>query len=196
MIIVIGIIRVVRIMRIKTYRNWMLRVASRNLGRPSGGVTETRLDTVSTQLIRLLVPSCSLSSQIRGYINARKQWLPSRLPRQSYYRPFPSIVVSLIMAKGDALLSSLRLLPQVADLPLSLTGDHKAYWNKFIGEPFQAQIGPRGKKSANGRTWTREMFIGVFCDEYYPQLSPEARDQYELILGPVSKGLIFTLPFY
>jgi hypothetical protein len=87
--------------------------------------------------------------------------------------------------KGDSLVSNLQLLPQVVGLPHNLTSDHKAYWNKFIGESFKAHIGPRGKKSANGRTWTREMFIGGFCDELYPQLSPESRNQYELILGPV-----------
>ncbi|KAF8600558.1 hypothetical protein BDV93DRAFT_587875 [Ceratobasidium sp. AG-I] len=29
------------------------------------------------------------------------------------------------------------------------------------------------------------MFLTSFCDELYPDLSPEARDQYERILGPI-----------
>jgi hypothetical protein len=92
-------------------------------------------------------------------------------------------------SKTEKLLTTLKLLPEVAKLPLELTSDHKNYWNKFIGEPFLAHIGPRGKKSANGRTWTREMFVGAFCDELYPQLPPLAREQYELILGPVRSFL-------
>jgi len=88
----------------------------------------------------------------------------------------------LAMAKSKIIL---QLLPAVVDLPHAMTDHHKSFWNAFIGEKFLAHIGPRGKKSANGRTWTREMFLGSFCDELYPDLSPEARDQYECILGPV-----------
>ncbi|KAF8594419.1 hypothetical protein BDV93DRAFT_515798 [Ceratobasidium sp. AG-I] len=75
-------------------------------------------------------------------------------------------------------------LPEVADLPHGLIDRHRTLLNPLIGEIFLAQIGPRGKKSANGRTWTREMFLTSFCNELYPNLSPEARDQYERILGP------------
>jgi hypothetical protein len=79
--------------------------------------------------------------------------------------------------------------PELADLPLSLSPDHKIYWNAFVGEPFQNHIGPRGKKSSNARTWTREMFTGDFCDRFFESLSPSHRLEYEAVLGPVS-------PFY
>ncbi|CAE6527001.1 unnamed protein product [Rhizoctonia solani] len=90
--------------------------------------------------------------------------------------------MALVAAKKSKLV--LNLLPEVADLPQNLTPDHKVYWNDYVGEPFQAHVGPRGKKTSNARTWTQELFVGPFCDELYPTLSPEARAQYELILGP------------
>ena len=78
-----------------------------------------------------------------------------------------------------------QLLPEIVDLPHGLIDRHRTFLNPLIGEKFLAHIGPQGKKSANGRTWTREMFLTSFCDELYPDLSPEARDQYERILRPV-----------
>ncbi|KAG8735346.1 hypothetical protein FRC10_010689 [Ceratobasidium sp. 414] len=76
------------------------------------------------------------------------------------------------------------LLPEVSALPENLTDEQKAFWNQLVGDPFRARLGKRGKKSANGRTWTHDQFVGPFCDELYPKLSEEAREQYELLLGP------------
>ncbi|KAF8691957.1 hypothetical protein RHS03_08684, partial [Rhizoctonia solani] len=90
--------------------------------------------------------------------------------------------MALVPGKKSKLVFS--LLPEVADLPQSLTPEHKTYCNDFIGEPFQAHVGPQGKKSSNARTWTQELFAGPFCNKIYPTVSQETRAQYELILGP------------
>lgn len=82
---------------------------------------------------------------------------------------------------------------ELADLPHTLTDEHKSYWNHFVGEPFKDHIGPRGKKSSNARSWTREVFITEFCDKFFDTLSPEVRSDYETILGPV--GIPFVCLF-
>ncbi|KAF8597211.1 hypothetical protein BDV93DRAFT_513527 [Ceratobasidium sp. AG-I] len=83
-----------------------------------------------------------------------------------------------------AVISRFASDPALADLPRNLIDEHKVYWNPSIGDDFKNHIGPRGKKSANARTWTREMFIGGFCDQFFNHLSPEQRSDYEAVLGP------------
>jgi hypothetical protein len=87
----------------------------------------------------------------------------------------------------------ITLLPEVKALPDHLTDDTRPFFNQLVGEPFRSRLGKRGKRSGNGRSWTHDQFVGPFCDEYYPQLSMEAREQYELVLGQVST---FIFIFY
>ncbi|KAG8683205.1 hypothetical protein FRC08_009863, partial [Ceratobasidium sp. 394] len=87
------------------------------------------------------------------------------------------------MAPPAALLKShLASNPALTGLPDNLSDSHKSFWNKYIGDPFKNHIGPRGKKSSNARTWTRDMFTGPFCDEFFPELSPDIRRDYEVAL--------------
>lgn len=86
-----------------------------------------------------------------------------------------------------------NLLPEVAALPSNLIDDHKACCNLIVGDVFRSRLGKRGKKSSNGKTFTHDFFVGAFCDELYPDLSEDARQQYWLILGPVSHFLSYVL---
>lgn len=116
----------------------------------------------------------------------RPGYPPSQGYKNGYHLPSPlnNIIASLSLAVSRSTVI-FQPLAEVADVPHSLIDRHRTFLNPLIGAKFLAHIGPRGKKSANGRTWTREMFLTSFCDELYPNLSPEARDQYERILGPV-----------
>ncbi|KAG8775813.1 hypothetical protein FRC12_001265 [Ceratobasidium sp. 428] len=73
--------------------------------------------------------------------------------------------------------------PALAHLPSSLSAEHRTFWNEYIGEPFQKHIGPRGKKLGSAKTYTRNLFVGPFCDKFFSELSPELRLTYEEIIG-------------
>ncbi|KAG8790700.1 hypothetical protein FRC12_011259 [Ceratobasidium sp. 428] len=86
------------------------------------------------------------------------------------------------MTKTEARLAA---NPALAHLPASLSAEHKIFWNDYIGEPFQKHISPRSKKMGSAKTYTRNMFVGPFCNKFFPELSPELRLTYEDIIGAV-----------
>ncbi|KAG8696528.1 hypothetical protein FRC09_008409, partial [Ceratobasidium sp. 395] len=84
----------------------------------------------------------------------------------------------------DKVTARLLANPALAHLPSNLTDEHKMFWNDYVGEPFQNHIGPRGKKSGSAKSYTRNQFVGPFCDKFYPNLSADLRATYEDIIGP------------
>ncbi|KAG8760734.1 hypothetical protein FRC12_009511 [Ceratobasidium sp. 428] len=86
-------------------------------------------------------------------------------------------------AQSDASRARARANPDLARIEITLTDEHKLFWNAYVGQPFQDHIGPRGKKMGTARGWTRDLFLTKFCDEFFPTLSAASRQDLEVLLG-------------
>lgn len=130
------------------------------------------------QRLRLvtLLYNCALSCKMPKHKAPTKAKAKAKAPTQK--------------EKHLALLKTLEIFDAVAVLPMELQNVQKVWFNRCIIE-FGLRLGSRGSKEDNGTTYTHDQFVNQFCDEMHPELTPEEREQYYLIIGPVSRpGII------